>query len=133
MGSHHKFKDPNTLDRDGVEEKDPGQHETGEVKVGKKWEFPVAQTKLGMLWGTVEESRGAKRILIFRGSSTSSLLWGSLDWQLYLVVAESWEGIVDANHNGPVCPQHLQTMRDTWVGDEDCLWLNVFNSVIFSK
>ena len=27
------------------------------LKVGKKWEFPVAQAKQGMIWGTVEESR----------------------------------------------------------------------------
>ena len=27
------------------------------LKVGKKWEFPVAQAKQGMMWGTVEESR----------------------------------------------------------------------------
>ena len=37
------------------------------MKVGRKWEFPVATTTLGMLWGTVEESRGGKRILAFRG------------------------------------------------------------------
>ena len=48
-----------------MESKD--DHEAGEVKVGKRWEFPVAQTPLGMLWGTVEESRGGKRILAFRG------------------------------------------------------------------
>ena len=125
MGSHHKFKDPNTLERDGVEEKDPGQHETGEIKVGKKWEFPVAQTKLGMLWGTVEESRAAKRILAFRGIKYAKPPVGELRLAPP-VMAESWEGIVDAKHNGHVCPQHLQTKRDTWVGDEDCLWLNVF-------
>ena len=63
----HKFR-PNSLDDDGVESK-PGEadHEAGEVKVGRKWEFPVAQTPMGMLWGTVEESRGSKRILAFRG------------------------------------------------------------------
>jgi len=33
----------------------------------KKWEFPVAVTKKGMLWGSIEESRTGKRILAFRG------------------------------------------------------------------
>jgi len=42
------------------------------VKVGKKWEFPVAQPKTGMLWGTVEESRGGKRILAFQRYQASS-------------------------------------------------------------
>ena len=46
---------------------DPNQHEEGEIEVApNKWEFPVAQTKKGMLWGTIEESRGGKRILAFR-------------------------------------------------------------------
>ena len=43
------------------------QREEGEYKVGKKWEFPVAQTRVGMIWGTIEESRQGKRILAFRG------------------------------------------------------------------
>ena len=132
-GSHHKFQDPNTLDREGVEGKGTDQHEAGEVKVGKRWEFPVAQTKLGMLWGTVEESRGSKRILSFRGIKYAKPPTGERRLQPP-VEAEKWEGIVDAKHNGHVCPQHLQTKRDTWVGDEDCLWLNVFTrDLVVSK
>ena len=105
--------------------KDPLFHEAGEVKVGKKWEFPVAVTKKGMLWGTVEESRGSKRILAFRGIKYVKAPVGELRFKPP-VEAAAWEGIVDAKHNGHVCPQHLATKRDTWVGDEDCLWLNVF-------
>ena len=74
-----------------MEAKDPGQHETGEIKVGKKWEFPVAQTKLGMLWGTVEESRAAKRILAFRGIKYAKPPVGELRLAPP-VLAESWEG-----------------------------------------
>ena len=45
--SKHKFKDPNSVDSEGVEKKEKIYgHEAGEVKVGKKWEFPVAQTKV---------------------------------------------------------------------------------------
>ena len=36
--------------------------------MGTKWEFPVATTKQGMYWGTIEESRAGKRILAFRGN-----------------------------------------------------------------
>jgi len=125
LGSKHKFKDPNSLDTSGVESKDDTKHEAGEVKVGKKWEFPVAQTKVGMLWGTVEESRGGKRILAFRGIKHVQPPVGALRFQPP-VMTPAWDGIVDAKHNGHICPQHLQTKRDTWVGDEDCLWLNVF-------
>ena len=28
-GAHHKFKDPNAIEREGVEVKDPAQHEAG--------------------------------------------------------------------------------------------------------
>jgi len=66
---HSKFKDADSSAT--VKELDPDdpnrEHEEGEVQVGAKWEFPVAQTKNGMYWGTIEESRSGKRILAFRG------------------------------------------------------------------
>ena len=38
------------------------------LQVGEnRWEFPVAITTKGMLWGTIEESRSGQRILAFRG------------------------------------------------------------------
>ena len=123
--SRHKFKDPNSVASAGVETKDGGTHEAGEVRVGKKWEFPVAVTKLGMLWGTIEESRAGRRILAFRGVKHVQPPVGELRFRPP-VLAAKWEGIVEAKHNGHICPQHLATKRDTWVGDEDCLWLNVF-------
>jgi len=123
LSTGHKFRDPslgNSVNRDDV------KHEAGEVKVGKKWEFPVAQPKSGRVWGTVEESRGGKRILAFRGIKHLQPPTGERRFKPP-VPTESWgEEIKDAKHNGHICPQHLATKRDTWVGDEDCLWLNVF-------
>ena len=113
------------MDTSGVESKDDTKHEAGEVKVGKKWEFPVAQTKVGMLWGTVEESRGGKRILAFRGIKHVQPPVGALRFQPP-VMTHAWDGIVDAKHNGHICPQHLQTKRDTWVGDEVRPYKNIF-------
>ena len=78
-----------------------------------------------MLWGTIEESRGGKRILAFRGIKHVQPPVGELRFKSP-VMTPKWDGIVDAKHNGHICPQHLITKRDTWVGDEDCLWLNVF-------
>ena len=101
------------------------QREEGEMKVGKRWEFPVAQTKLGMLWGTVEESRQGKRILAFRGIKHIQPPVGALRFRPPKM-SPAWEGIVEAKTNGHMCPQHLGTKPDIWVGDEDCLWLNVF-------
>ena len=61
---------------------DPKQHEEGEIEVKPNvWEFPVAQTKKGLLWGTIEESRGSKRILAFRGIQYVKPPIGPLRWK----------------------------------------------------
>jgi len=101
------------------------ERETGEVKVGKRWEFPVAQPKQGMMWGTVEESRGGKRILAFRGIKHLEAPTGENRFRPP-VRTKRWDGIQETKHNGHICPQHLATKPDIWVGEEDCLWLNVF-------
>ena len=99
--------------------------ERGEMKVGDEYLFPVVQTKLGMFLGRVEKSREGKRILAFRGIRHLQPPVGKLRFQPP-VVTTKWEGIVKLKTNGHVCPQHLPYMPDIWVGDEDCLWLNVF-------
>lgn len=107
--------------------------EDGEVQVGQKWEFPVAQTKFGNLWGTIEESRAGKRMLAFRGIKHVQPPIGELRFRPP-VFTPKWEGIKDAKLNGHVCPQHLASKPDIWVGDEDCLWLNVFTrDMVVSK
>ena len=112
-------------EHDVLAEDENREREDGEIKVGKKWEFPVAQTKVGNLWGTVEESRSGKRVLAFRGIRHVQPPVGPLRFRPP-VFAPKREGIVEAKTNGHMCPQHLATKPDIWVGDEDCLWLNVF-------
>ena len=59
-----------------------GKHEVGEIEVKPNvWEFPVAQTKKGLLWGTIEESRSSKRILAFRGIKYAQPPVGNLRWK----------------------------------------------------
>lgn len=112
---------------------DPSQHEEGEVQVSEnKWEFPVAQTKKGMLWGTIEESRGGQRILAFRGIRHVQAPVGVLRWKPP-VPGPQWEGIKEAKFNGHVCPQHMYYKPDIWIGKEDCLWLNVFTRDLVLK
>ena len=120
-----EVKEPLVETGNEITEDETRQREEGEVQVGKKWEFPVAQTKLGMLWGTVEESRQGKRILAFRGIKHIQPPVGDLRFKAPKM-SPAWEGIVEAKTNGHMCPQHLGTKPDIWVGDEDCLWLNVF-------
>ena len=123
--SKHTSKD---LDPD-----DPNrEHEEGEYQVGEKWEFPVAQTKNGMYWGTIEESRMKKRILSFRGIPYAKAPEGSLRYRNPVPVPKH-EGLKDAKTNGHVCPQHMYYKPDIWVGKEDCLWLNVFTPDLVVK
>ena len=48
---------------------------------GERWEFPVAQTPKGMYWGYIEETRGGKRILSFRGIPYAQPPVGPLRWK----------------------------------------------------
>ncbi len=113
--------------------KDNDQHEEGEVEVRPNvWEFPVAQTKKGMLWGTIEESRSSKRILAFRGIKHVLPPVDKLRWKPP-VPAPAWEGIREAKLNGHACPQHMYYKPDVWVGNEDCLWLNVYTRDLVVK
>ena len=69
----------------GGDNPDPKTHEQGEMKVitpaGERWEFPVAVTQKGMYWGYIEESRGGKRILSFRGIPYAQSPVGRLRWK----------------------------------------------------
>ena len=93
--------------------------------IGDDYLFPIAQTKMGMILGRIEKSRDGNRILAFRGIRHVLPPVGKLRFKPP-VEAPSWRGLVEAKANGHVCPQHLAHKADTWVGDEDCLWLNVF-------
>ena len=121
----HKFQPEGNSLEGGPGPWEKERREKGSVLVGKRWEFPVAEVEGGLLWGSMEESRGGARILAFRGVKHLQAPTGDLRWAAPVPEA-AWEGVRDAKHNGHVCPQHLATKRDTWVGDEDCLWLNVF-------
>ncbi|CAB4057118.1 Liver carboxylesterase 1,Putative inactive carboxylesterase 4,Carboxylesterase 1E,Carboxylesterase 1D,Esterase B1,Esterase CM06B1,Liver carboxylesterase B-1,Cholinesterase 1,Acetylcholinesterase,Cholinesterase 2,Acetylcholinesterase 1 [Lepeophtheirus salmonis] len=41
--------------------------------------------------------------------------------------SDIWDGIREAKKNGHFCPQHMYYKPDVWIGEEDCLWLNVFS------
>ena len=84
----------------------------------------MAQTKVGMLWGTIEESRAGKRILAFRGVKHVQPPVGDLRFRPP-VFTPRWEGIVEAKANGHMCPQHLASKPDIWVGDEVELQTNL--------
>ncbi len=85
----------------------------------------MATGKNGMYWGTIEESRGGKRILSFRGIPYAKPPVGPLRYQPPVPIGPH-DGIKEVKLNGHVCPQHMYYKPDVWIGHEDCLWLNVF-------
>jgi carboxylesterase type B len=76
----------------------------------------VAQTKAGNFWGTIEESRGQKRILAFRGIQYAKAPEGPLRFKPPVAVGRH-DGIKDAKINGHVCPQHMYYKPDIWIGE----------------
>jgi len=108
------------------------RRERGEIKIGDDYLFPIAQTKMGMLHGRIEKTRDGNRVLAFRGIRHVQPPVGNLRFKPP-VETPSWKGLVEAKSNGHVCPQHLAHRADTWVGDEDCLWLNVFTRDLDDK
>ena len=83
--SQDDYPHPETGAGAGGDNPDPNTHEEGEMKVitpsGERWEFPVAVTPKGMYWGYIEESRGGKRILTFRGIPYAQPPVGKLRWK----------------------------------------------------
>lgn len=108
------------------------RRERGEIKIGDNYLFPIAQTGMGMMLGRVEKSREGNRILAFRGIRHVQPPIGKLRFKPPLETP-SWKGLVELKSNGHVCPQHLAHKTDVWVGDEDCLWLNVFTRDLDDK
>jgi len=125
--------DPNVISKTDLDPNDPDrEREEGEVKSGERWEFPVAQAKSGSFWGTIEESRGGKRILAFRGIPYARPPIAELRFRPPVPLGRH-DGLKEAKVNGHVCPQHMYYKPDIWIGAEDCLWLSVFTRDLVLK
>ena len=92
----------------------------------------MAQAKSGSFWGTIEESRGGKRILAFRGIPYARPPTAELRFRPP-VPAGRHDGLKEVKVNGHVCPQHMYYKPDIWIGAEDCLWLSVFTRDLVLK
>ncbi|RVE50094.1 hypothetical protein evm_005300, partial [Chilo suppressalis] len=94
---------------------------------------PIVFTQLGALRGrklatrTVEQSS----YYSFKGIRYAQPPRGALRFRPP-VPLEAWSGVRDALEEGAVCP-HRFMLFDTYKGDEDCLYLNVYSPALPDK
>jgi para-nitrobenzyl esterase len=103
----------------GADEVDPAVAPALRVAPASSADGTLVQTRDGAVRGVVEG-----QTLVWRGIPTAAPPVGPLRWRLPQPVT-SWSGVRDASAWAPVCPQHIPG-SPTIIGDEDCLYLNVF-------
>lgn len=87
-------------------------------------EAPIVQIKHGKLKGKVSKTSNDHQFYTFKGVPYAKPPVGELRFSI-TQPPESWEGVRDATKNCNICAQ-LDTATRTVVGDEDCLYLNVY-------
>ncbi|XP_053613793.1 carboxylic ester hydrolase [Plodia interpunctella] len=94
---------------------------------------PIVNTQLGALRGRKLATRTAAQTSYysFRGIRYAQPPRGSLRFRAP-VPLEPWTGVRDALEEGAVCP-HRFMLFDTYKGDEDCLFLNVYTPALPDK
>ncbi|OWR46748.1 alpha-esterase [Danaus plexippus plexippus] len=94
---------------------------------------PVVDTKLGSLRGRRVITRTSAQIpyYSFKGIRYAQPPRGSLRFRPPAPLSP-WSGVRDALEEGAVCP-HRFMLFDTYKGDEDCLFLNVYTPALPDK
>ncbi|XP_030024687.2 venom carboxylesterase-6 [Manduca sexta] len=94
---------------------------------------PIVFTQIGALRGRklVTRTNNQTPYYSFKGIRYAQPPRGSLRFRPP-VPLESWSGVRDALEEGAVCP-HRFMLFDTYKGDEDCLFLNVYTPALPDK
>ncbi|XP_063836525.1 juvenile hormone esterase-like isoform X2 [Ostrinia nubilalis] len=96
-----------------------------DLRGGRMTEAPVVTVEQGQLQGRVAASPSGKAYYSFQGIPYAKPPLGSLRFKAPQP-AESWDGIRDATSEGNVGPQVDPLIHKGYVGDENCLYLNVY-------
>ncbi|CAH2233123.1 jg13987 [Pararge aegeria aegeria] len=86
---------------------------------------PIVTTKEGTIRGVVDELVDGSTYYRFRGIPYASAPVGNLRFKAP-VPPQPWQGIRDASNFGNICSQ----FNETYQGDEDCLFLNVYTKTL---
>ncbi|KAJ0183834.1 hypothetical protein K1T71_000257 [Dendrolimus kikuchii] len=93
---------------------------------------PVVQTPLGNLSGYYMKTRGGRQLSAFTAIPYALPPVGQLRFKAPVSV-KPWEGTLDATKVTPVCVQRNPYIRQAnIVGQEDCLFLNIYSPVEFN-
>nr|XP_003704957.1 PREDICTED: venom carboxylesterase-6-like [Megachile rotundata]XP_012144469.1 PREDICTED: venom carboxylesterase-6-like [Megachile rotundata] len=87
---------------------------------------PVVKIKNGTLSGTIMKSRNGREFAAFRGIPFALPPLGELRFQPPKPAA-AWNGVRPAKEDANICVQrNIYVYQEEIVGDEDCLYLNVY-------
>ncbi|KAF5306371.1 hypothetical protein FQR65_LT07395 [Abscondita terminalis] len=94
---------------------------------------PTVKIRQGYLKGTVQKTRNGRPFFSFQGIPYAKPPVGNLRFEEPMV-AEPWQGTLDATKDHAVCVQFDVFGRNyTTFGDENCLYLNVYTPDINNK
>ncbi|KAK4880602.1 hypothetical protein RN001_008748 [Aquatica leii] len=89
-------------------------------------ESPIVKVRQGLLRGTIKETRNGRQFFAFQGIPYAEPPTGALRFKEPLP-SKPWENILDATKEHAVCVQFDVYFRNfTLIGDENCLYLNVY-------
>jgi len=86
---------------------------------------PIFRTNLGHIQGSIFTSDNGKEFLAFRGIPFAKPPVKELRFKDPEPFDDSWDGILDATEDPNSCIQY-DMFRNTFEGEEDCLYLNVY-------
>ncbi|CAB3233604.1 unnamed protein product [Arctia plantaginis] len=95
-----------------------------DLRGGRMTEAPIVSVEQGQLQGRIVSGAVGKSFYSFQGIPYAKPPLGSLRFQAPQP-PEPWDGVRDATSEGN-CTAQLDTLKNEYMGDENCLFLNVY-------
>ncbi|KAJ2943311.1 hypothetical protein O0L34_g12117 [Tuta absoluta] len=96
-----------------------------DLRGGRMTEAPVVRTQQGQVQGKVVTSPEGKSFYSFQGIPYAKPPLGSLRFKAPQP-PESWDGVRDATAEGNISAQIDPLIHKEYIGDENCLFLNIY-------
>ncbi|CAH0761910.1 unnamed protein product [Diatraea saccharalis] len=96
-----------------------------DLRGGRMTEAPIVTVEQGQLQGKTVNSPSGKGFYSFQGIPYAKPPLGTLRFKAP-EPADPWDGVRDATSEGNVCPQIDPILTKEFIGDENCLYLNIY-------